>query len=91
MYLIIIGNKLFNIFIYLLDIHLILLPWGRHTTMPRKEIRRKELRKNGLGKKVKPSTPTQATDARMGKEEKNRKQKEEQKKETGRWAPNPPT
>ena len=32
---------------------------------------------------MKPSTLTQAIDARMGEEEENRKQKEEQKKEQG--------
>ena len=51
--------------------------------MPRKETRRKERRKNGSGHRAKPSSHTQATDARMGKEEKKRKQKEEQNKETG--------
>ena len=51
--------------------------------MPRKESRRKERRKNGSGQKAKPSTPTQAIDAHMGEEKRNRKQKEEQKKKQG--------
>ena len=55
--------------------------------MPRKETRRKERGKNGLGQRVKPFTPTQAIDARMGEEEKNRKQKEEQNEETGSGVP----
>ena len=50
--------------------------------MTRKETRRKESRKIASEKKAKPSTPTQAIDASMGEEEKNRKHKEEQKKET---------
>ena len=54
--------------------YLILLPWGRHAAMPRKETRRKEQRKNELGQKAKPSTPTQVVDACMGEKEKNRKQ-----------------
>ena len=44
--------------------------------------RDKKERKNGSGQKAKPSTPTQATDACMGEEEKNRKQKEEKKQGT---------
>ena len=55
--------------------------------MSRKEIRRKERRKNGSGQRAKPSTPTLAIDERMGEEEKNGKQKEEQKKETGSGPP----
>ena len=47
--------------------------------MPKK----KAWRKNGLGQKVKPFSPTKAIDVCIGKEENNRKQKEEQKKETG--------
>ena len=39
--------------------------------------------KNGSGKRAKPSTPTQGIDAFMGEEEKNKKQWEEQKEETG--------
>ena len=50
--------------------------------MPRKETSRKEPSKNGSEQKAKLSTPTQAIDARMGEEEGNRKQKEEQKKYT---------
>ena len=45
--------------------------------MPRKKTRREERRKNRSEKKAKPSTPIQATDASMGEEEQNRKQKEE--------------
>ena len=51
--------------------------------MSRKETIRRERVKDDSGQKAKPSTPTQAIDARMGEEEKNIKQKEEQKKETG--------
>ena len=40
------------------------------------------MKKNGLGQ-TKPSIPTRAIEAHMGEEEKNRKQKEEKKKETG--------
>ena len=40
-------RKIIRHHIYLLDIHLIPLPWGRQEGMPRKEIRRKEQRKNG--------------------------------------------
>ena len=36
---------------------------------------------------AKPSTPTHEIDARMGEEEKNKKQKEVQKKETGSEPP----
>ena len=43
-------------------------------------------RKDGLGKREKPSTLTQAINAHMGEEEKNRKQKDEQK-ETGSRPP----
>ena len=39
--------------------------------------------------RAKPSTSTQAIDARMGEEEKYKNQKEEKMKETGEWAPNP--
>ena len=56
---------------------------GSAPTMPRKKTRRKEQRKKGSGQRAKPSTPIQATDARMGEEEQNRQQKEEQRKETG--------
>ena len=45
--------------------------------------KKKERRKNGSAQRVKPSTPTEAIDARMGEEQKNRKPKKEQKKETG--------
>ena len=68
------------LFVYLLDIYSIPLPRGQHAA--RKETRRKELRKTGSGQRVKPSTPTQAIDAHMGEEEKNRKQKQERNKET---------
>ena len=71
------------LFIYLLDIYLISPPWGLRAAMPRKETRRRERRKSESSQKVKPSIPTQAIDARMREEEKNRKQKEEQKIETG--------
>ena len=60
------------LFIYLLDIHHIPPPRGRHATMPRKEAKGKEGRKNGSGQRAKPSIPTQGIDARMGEEEKNR-------------------
>ena len=50
--------------------------------MPRKETRRKERRKNRFEQKAKPSTPTHAIEVHMGEEENNRKQKEEQEKET---------
>ena len=49
-------------------------PWGQHAAMPRKETKRKKQRKNGSGQKVKPSTPTQAIDEHIGKEEKDQKQ-----------------
>ena len=39
-----------------------------------------------MGQREKPFTPNKATDARIGEEETNRKQKEEQKKETGSGA-----
>ena len=76
------------IYIYLLiDKYSIPSPKDRCTIMPRKETRTKERRKNG-SEKVKPSTPTQASDARMEEEEKNRKQKEEhKKKKTGSGPP----
>ena len=48
--------------------------------MPRKKTRRKEGRKIGSAQRAKPSTPTQAIDASMGEEGKNRKQKEEKEK-----------
>ena len=57
--------------------------------MPKKETRRKERRKKGSGQKAQPSIPTQEIDARIGEEEKNRKQKEEQKKQ--RADPEPAT
>ena len=79
------GHYIFIYLFYLLEI-CIPLPWAQHTIIPRKERRRKEQRKNGLGQKVKLSTPTRAIDACMWEEEKNRKQKEEQE-----WAPNPAT
>ena len=55
--------------------------------MARKERRMKEQRKKGLGQMAKPSTPTHAIDAHTGEEEKNRKQNEEQKNETGSEPP----
>ena len=59
-----------------------------HITTPGKETRRKQQRKNELGQKAKPSTSTQAIEACMGEEEKNRKQKEEKKGiEIGNGAP----
>ena len=70
------------LFIYLFDRNLIPPPRGRHATTPRRETRRKERRKKGLGQRAKPSAPTQGIDARMGEKEQNRKQKEKQKKET---------
>ena len=51
-----------------------------HNNAKKREKKEKKKR-NGLGQRVKPSTPTQAIDARIGEEEKNRKQ-EEKKKET---------
>ena len=57
------GDIYIYIFIYLLDIHLIPLPWGRYAKMSRKK-------KNGLGQRMKPSTPI---DVHIGKEEKNRR------------------
>ena len=80
-------NSRYLSYISLSDKYLIPLPRGRRATMPRKETRRKEQRKNESGQRVKLSTPTQAIDARMGEEEKNRKQKGEQKKETGSGPP----
>ena len=65
----------------LLDTYLILLSWGQRATMPRKEKGRRE------GADGKTILPTQVIDVRMGEEEKNRKQKEEQKKETGSGPP----
>ena len=44
-----------------------------------KEIRRKEQRKTESGKRVKPSTPTQANDVCMGDEEKNRRKNKRKK------------
>ena len=49
--------------------------------MPRKETRRNKIKKKQIGAEVKPCTPTQAIDAHMREEEKNRKQKKEQKKQ----------
>ena len=55
---------------------IIQLPWGQRATRPRKETRRKEQRRNGAGKRAKPSPPpTQAIDARMGEEEQNIRKK----------------
>ena len=45
--------------------------------------KKEKTRKNGSGQRAKPSTPLQAIDARIGEEEKSRKQKDEQKKGTG--------
>ena len=45
-------------------------------------------KKNGSEQSAKPSTPTQAIDARMWEEEKNRKQKEKTKK---KWIRQPST
>ena len=65
-------------------------PRCRRATMPRKETKSKEGRKNGSGQKLKLSTPTQAIDARIGEGEKNRKQNYEQKKNR-EWPPNQAT
>ena len=51
------------------------------------DLRGKNGEKNGSGQRAKPSTPTQPFDARMGEKEKNIKQKEEQRKETGSGTP----
>ena len=58
-----------------------LLPQGRRTTA-KKWDKKERTEKKGFEQRAKPSTPTQAIDARRGEEEKYRKQKEEQKKET---------
>ena len=55
--------------------------------MARKETRGIQRRKNGSGQRAKPPTPSRTIDERMGKEEKNIKQKKEQKKETGTGNP----
>ena len=54
--------------------------------MPRKE-KKERTKKNGSGHRLKLSTPTQASDAPMGEEGKNKKQREEKKKKTVIGAP----
>ena len=49
--------------------------------------KKERTKKKWIGAKDKPSTTTQTNDERMGEEEKNRKQKEAQKKETGSGPP----
>ena len=80
------GRKI-NIYMFVITHNLIQPLCCRRATMPRKETVRKERKENGSRQKAKPSTPTQGIDARMGGEEKNIQQKEEQKKETGSGAP----
>ena len=53
----------------------------------KKRDKKERTKKNGSEEREKPSTPIQAIDAHMGEEEKNRKQKEEHKKETGNGSP----
>ena len=66
---------------YLLDKYLIPLP--RVGTQQWQEKRREGKNEEKTdGAEVKPSTPTQTIDARIGEEEKNRQEKEEQTKET---------
>ena len=56
---------------------------ARNNGKKRDKMERTKKKRIGSGERVKPSTPTQGMDARMGEEEKNRTQKEGQKKETG--------
>ena len=55
------------------DLSIILLkippPRGRCAAMPRKETRKKEIRKKRIGAEDTPSAPTQTIDARMGEEQ----------------------
>ena len=75
-----------------MDIYLIPLPWGQHTTIARKEKRRKERRKKGSGQRAKLSNLTQAIDTRMGEEEENnRKQMEEEEKKRKKKESGTPT
>ena len=60
------GHEVKMRFIYLLEIYLILLLWGRRATVSRGKNEKKKL----IGQKAKPSTLTQAIDARMGEEKK---------------------
>ena len=73
----------------LLDTYRIPLLRGRRATMPRKEARRKGMKKNGSGQRAKPSTPTQAIDAGMAEEE--QKTEGRTKERNGERAPNPTT
>ena len=59
------SNVLF-IYIYLLDMYPFPPPRSRRATKARKATRRKERRKYGSEQRAKPSSPTQAIDARMG-------------------------
>ena len=51
--------------------------------------RERRTKKNGLGKRAKPSIITPAIDVLIGEGEQNRKQKGEQKKKNREWLPNP--
>ena len=73
-------------YIYLLDIYLISLLWGRHTTMPRRETRKEKGKLDQGRRRNQPPQPRQLMSL-WGKKKKNRKQKEQQKKETGSGAP----
>ena len=72
------GHEVKMRFIYLLEIYLILLLWGRRATVSRGKNEKKKL----IGQKAKPSTLTQAIDAPIGDEEQNVKQKKRKDRET---------
>ena len=56
-----------------------------------RQVRREEKRKILKAQRVKPSTPSRATDALIGDEEHNGKRKKEQKERNRERAPNPIT
>ena len=65
------------LYIHLLGIHLIHPPRGSARNNAKKKEKNERTKKKGSGQREKNSTPTQASDAHIGEEEQNRKQKEQ--------------